>query len=246
MANSAPRPTSTASTCSNATYYEFGRDHWVFARQTRYGQERSFGDGEEELIPLPERLYAGGATSHRGFPINAAGPRDPQTGYPVGGAGVFVNSSSCAPRLPPCAWVGTDLSFVLFHDMGNAFREVLPDLAQLHCVSSSPTAIPAAMSRCPTPPTTLRTTCDFNDFSHALGLGLRYHTPDWAGPRRFQLQPESADLSGLLRLHHSLPQLPIRTWARPATSTSSSVSDRVSDVETAENKVVVSGISREI
>ena len=25
---------------SNATYYDFGRDHWVIARQTRYGQER--------------------------------------------------------------------------------------------------------------------------------------------------------------------------------------------------------------
>ncbi len=53
---------------SNATYYDFGRDHWVIARQTRYGQERSFGNGDEQLIPLPERLYAGGATSHRGFP----------------------------------------------------------------------------------------------------------------------------------------------------------------------------------
>ena len=77
---------------SNSSYYDFGRRHWVIARQTRYGQERSFGNGDEQLIPLPERLYAGGATSHRGFGINAAGPRDPQTGYPVGGAGVFVNT----------------------------------------------------------------------------------------------------------------------------------------------------------
>ena len=52
---------------SNSSYYDFGRDHWVIARQTRYGQERSFGNGDEQLIPLPERLYAGGATSHNVF-----------------------------------------------------------------------------------------------------------------------------------------------------------------------------------
>ena len=51
-------------------------------------------------VPLPERLYAGGATSHRGFGINGAGPRDLQTGYPVGGKAVFVNTLEL--RLPRC------------------------------------------------------------------------------------------------------------------------------------------------
>ena len=115
---------------SNSSYYDFGRDHWVIARQTRYGQERSFGNGDEQLIPLPERLYAGGATSHRGFPINSAGPRDPQTGYPVGGAAVFVNTLELRTPAPALRWVGTDLSFVLFHDMGNAFENVFTGLAR--------------------------------------------------------------------------------------------------------------------
>jgi outer membrane protein insertion porin family len=166
---------------SNSTYYDFGRDHWVIARQTRYGQERSFGDGDEQLIPLPERLYAGGATSHRGFPINSAGPRDPQTGYPVGGAGVFVNTLELRTPAPPLRWVGTNLSFVLFHDMGNAFEkssQIWPAALrtkQPHSWTCRNVTVPY---------TTYNTadTCDFNDFSHALGLGLRYHTP--IGPLR--------------------------------------------------------------
>ncbi len=166
---------------SNATYYDFGRDHWVIARQTRYGQERAFGNGDQLLIPLPERLYAGGATSHRGFPINSAGPRDPQTGYPVGGAGVFVNSLELRPPPPTLRWVGTDLSFVLFHDMGNAFQtssQVWPSalrIKQPHSYTCRNVSAPYTTYNTPD-------TCDFNDFSHAVGLGLRYHTP--IGPVR--------------------------------------------------------------
>ncbi len=169
---------------SNATYYDFGRDHWVIARQTRYGQERSFGNGDQQLIPLPERLYAGGATSHRGFPINSAGPRDPQTGYPVGGAGVFVNTLELRTPPPPLRWVGTDLSFVLFHDMGNAFQtssQVWPSalrIKQPHSYTCRNVSAPYTTYNTPD-------TCDFNDFSHALGLGLRYHTP--IGPVRLDL-----------------------------------------------------------
>jgi outer membrane protein insertion porin family len=166
---------------SNASYYDFGPAHWVFARQTRYGQERSFGDGDEQLIPLPERLYAGGATSHRGFPINSAGPRDPQTGYPVGGAGVFVNTFEIRPPAPTLRWVGNDLSFVLFHDMGNAFQkssQIWPSALRIKQPHSY------TCRNVTTPYTTYNTpdTCDFNDFSHAVGLGLRYHTP--IGPIR--------------------------------------------------------------
>ena len=35
-------------------------------------------------VPLPERFFAGGASSHRGFPENQAGPRDTLTGFPLG------------------------------------------------------------------------------------------------------------------------------------------------------------------
>ncbi len=166
---------------TNSTYYEFGRDHWVFARQTRYAQERAYGTGKQLLIPLPERLYAGGATSLRGFPLNSAGPRDPQTGYPVGGAGAFVNSFELRSPPPTLPYIGTDLSFVLFHDMGNIFQsssDIWPSffrVRQPHSQTCRDVSVPYTDYNTPT-------TCDFNNFSHDLGLGLRYRTP--IGPIR--------------------------------------------------------------
>ena len=178
---------------SNSSYYSFDRRKFVLARNTRYGQERAFGSSEEELIPLPERLYAGGAASLRGFSQNAAGPRDPETGYPVGGAGTLINSTEL--RLPPptLPWLGDSLSFVLFHDMGNVFANASDAWASAlrvrqpdrdACMVLSP---PTASEPIPEPsgtPTSTgpQGTCSFNYFSHALGLGLRYHTP--AGPIR--------------------------------------------------------------
>ena len=106
---------------SNSSYYGFDKGRFVLARNTRYGQIRAFGNGSSELIPLPERLYAGGPVSLRGFSQNAAGPRDPETGFQIGGAGALINSTEL--RLPPptLPWLGNTVSFVLFHDMGNVF-----------------------------------------------------------------------------------------------------------------------------
>ena len=107
---------------TNSSFYGFDKNRFVLARNTRYGQERAFGEENQRLLPLPERLYSGGATSMRGFPINAAGPRDPQTGFPIGGAGALINNTEL--RLPPptLPYVGNSISFVLFHDMGNVFN----------------------------------------------------------------------------------------------------------------------------
>jgi outer membrane protein assembly complex protein YaeT len=178
---------------SNSSYYQFDKRRIVLARNTRYGQERAFGKPEDAMIPLPERLYAGGATSLRGFGSNSAGPRDPETGYPIGGAGALINSTEL--RLPPATlpWIGNTVSFVLFHDMGNVFtnagdawasalrvrqpeRDTCKDLAT---VGNAKSYLPAG----PTTSTGQQGTCSFNYFSHAPGLGLRYHTP--VGPIRF-------------------------------------------------------------
>ncbi len=175
---------------SNSSYYELGRTGITFARNTRYGQERAFGNPSYELIPLPERLYAGGANSHRGFGINAAGPRDPQTGFPIGGAGVFVNSFEL--RLPPptLPYFGTSLSFVPFHDMGNVFTnasDVWPSMLRFRqqnragCRNLAPVTAQNPLTG-PVTSTGQLGTCTFNYFSHALGLGLRYRTP--VGPIR--------------------------------------------------------------
>jgi outer membrane protein assembly factor BamA len=145
------------------------------------------------LIPLPERLYAGGATSLRSFGPNQAGPRDPETGYPIGGAGALINSTEL--RLPPptLPWLGNTISFVLFHDMGNIFTDASdawvsalrihqPDRDSCKVLSPPTTSNPVPEPTGPSTSTGRQGACSFNYFTHAPGIGLRYHTP--VGPIR--------------------------------------------------------------
>ena len=175
---------------SNSSYYRFDKGRVVLARNTRYGQERAFGKLQAELIPLPERLYAGGATSLRSFGPNLAGPLDPETGYPIGGAGALINSTEL--RLPPptLPWIGNTVSFVLFHDMGNVFTNAGDAWASALRVRQPERdkcrdlTVPANTNTPPGPVTSTgwQGACSFNYFSHAPGVGLRYHTP--VGPIR--------------------------------------------------------------
>ena len=175
----------------------FGLDHGriVLARNTRYAQERAYGPASDELIPLPERIYAGGPISLRGFSVNAAGPRDPETGFPIGGAGALMNSTEL--RLPPpnLPWFGTSLSFVVFHDMGNVFtnagdawasiarlRQPNRDACRVLNNSGNTTNLNNPIPSGPSTSTGVQGQCSFDYFSHEPGLGLRYHTP--VGPIR--------------------------------------------------------------
>jgi len=184
---------------SNSSYYAFDKGKFVLARDTRYGQIRAFGNGSSQLIPLPERLYAGGAISLRGFSQNAAGPRDPETGYQIGGAGALTNSTEL--RLPPPSlpWFGNTVSFVIFHDMGNIFtnagdawasifrvRQPNSDACRVLTPPDTSTNPPTAPSPSgPFTSTGRQGDCSFNNFSHSLGAGLRYNTP--VGPIRFDV-----------------------------------------------------------
>jgi outer membrane protein insertion porin family len=173
---------------NNSSYYQLGPRHFVLARNTRFGYERSFGQGQFQYIPLPERLYAGGAQSLRGFSINSAGPRDSLTGFPIGGAGVFANSTELRFPNPQLPYLGTALGFVLFHDMGNVFNnssDIWPSAIrnkQPHSGTCKDLNIADQEQVTRSSSTNTTGTCDFNDFSHAVGLGLRYHTP--IGPIR--------------------------------------------------------------
>ncbi|HTZ90156.1 MAG TPA: POTRA domain-containing protein [Alloacidobacterium sp.] len=174
---------------TNSSYYRFGKlNTWVVARSTRIAVERSYGGPEYDQIPLPERLYAGGAQSHRGFGINAAGPRDSLTGFPIGGAAAFINSTELRMPNPQLPYLGKSLGFVLFHDMGNVFengsdiwpsfiRFRQPDRAGCRNLNEEEQSVPH-----PNSSTGGAGLCSFNYFSHAVGIGLRYHTP--VGPIR--------------------------------------------------------------
>jgi len=183
----------------NATYHAFGKNRpqdrkFVFARQTTVGVENAFGNtsilppgqncpsltettcADLVVIPLAERFLSGGGNSLRGFGLNQAGPRDPVTGFPLGGSGLFTNNLEL--RLPPFTmpYVQDNLSIALFWDAGNVFtdsRTMLNNLLRWRqkdpgvCVQNSPAA----------------KQCDFSYISHAVGLGVRYRTP--VGPVRF-------------------------------------------------------------
>ena len=171
----------------NSSFYPFGRA-FVFARATRFGIEEPLGQTveggpseggstncsstappiTEQVIPLPERFFSGGATSLRGFGLNEAGPRDPCTGFPIGGLALLVfNQELRFPMKLP--YVGNKLGGTLFYDGGNVYS----DVSHIN-LSWKPSS-----------------TTNLNYFSHTVGFGLRYPTP--VGPVRvdfgFQLNP---------------------------------------------------------
>jgi len=175
----------------NSTYHTFFRNRstgqgFVFARSTSVGIENPFGStvlldpaqpvpSGATLIPLPERFYSGGGNSHRGFGLNQAGPRDPFTGFPVGGSAVFLNNLEMRFPNVTLPYVLESIGFTVFEDMGNVFarpQEMLPSLGRFHQPDQD---------FCFHDDTHLK--CNYNYVSHAVGVGVRYQTP--IGPLRF-------------------------------------------------------------
>jgi len=192
----------------NSTYKAFGgkgkpNRQFVFARSTSIGLEQPVRGtrvlppgscplntaGEStctgiSLIPLPEQFFAGGGNSHRGFGLNQAGPRDPDSGFPVGGTALFVNNLEL--RLPPVTLpvLGEGFGFAIFHDMGNVYtsgHDMLKGLLRwhqpdpAHCLEPDGTANSGCLN--------YFNNSGFDYTSHALGVGVRYKTP--IGPLRF-------------------------------------------------------------
>lgn len=146
----------------NTTYHRIGKD-LVLARTTNFGFIEPIGTTIKLLdpldgVPLPERFFSGGATSHRGFPENQAGQRDLTTGFPIGGNALLINGVEL--RFP---LLGDNLRGVLFHDAGNAYRS-LSDISFRY---------------------RQRDRTDFDYLVHTVGIGLRYKTP--VGPVRVDL-----------------------------------------------------------
>ncbi len=188
----------------DSTYYAFGRPNrkLVFARSTTIGLEQAYRGtrvlppgacqvidltnscGPISVIPLPEVFFAGGGNSHRGFGLNQAGPRDPDSGFPVGGTAQFVNSEEL--RFPPVSlpYVGDGFGFAVFHDMGNVFtagHDMLTGTLRWHQPNPAQCLQPGGA-----PNTSCMTRFNNSGYdytSHAVGIGLRYKTP--IGPLRF-------------------------------------------------------------
>ncbi|HVH72447.1 MAG TPA: BamA/TamA family outer membrane protein, partial [Candidatus Dormibacteraeota bacterium] len=181
----------------NSTYHPIKR-RFSFARSLRFGILLPYRDTVSlsfpapttpplpTVIPLPERFFAGGGTSLRGFALNQAGPRDSITGFPVGGQAMLVlNQEIRFPmRLP---FLGTSLGGALFYDGGNVYSRL--SRISLRTYLPSPTVRLENPSQPPSSPNVPMcvTNCsnELNYFSHTAGLGFRYKTP--VGPIRIDL-----------------------------------------------------------
>ena len=151
----------------NSTYYQLRRD-LVLARSTQFGIISRTGG--RPSIPLAERFYSGGSTSIRAFPDFQAGPRDPVTGFPIGGNTLFLNNTEL--RFP---LYGDNLGGVLFHDAGNVYQSLSHFSLRFRQENLQ----------------------DFNYMVQSLGFGIRYRTP--IGPVRLDLSfsPDAPRFFGL-------------------------------------------------
>ena len=150
----------------NSTYHRLSKS-LVLARSTFFGTINRYAGLAD--IPLAERFFSGGSSSHRAFPDNQAGPRDFTTGFPLGGRALFVNSVEL--RFP---MIGDNIGGVLFNDMGNVYSSVSSISMRWH----------------------QRGLQDFDYGVQSFGYGIRYKTP--IGPVRvdLSLSPNSPHFFG--------------------------------------------------
>ena len=190
-------------TYQNSTYTHLGST-FVFARSTRIGIEEPFAGSTESDIPLPERFFAGGGTTLRGFGLNQAGPRDPDTGFPVGGLGLITfNQQLQFPMNLPL--IGSRASGGIFYDAGNVFQT----FSAITLRSAPPMPIVNAAGLCLT-----NCTNDLNYFSHTVGFEIRYHTP--VGPVSIDLAYQLNPANFIVPVNSAAPGGPLTVQRLPA------------------------------
>jgi len=94
------------------------RSDLVFVLSGRLGLAGTFGLGEPELLPLPERFFAGGDYGPRGFPVDGVGPKVVGTNgrlYPIGGNALLLGGAEMRLALT------RSLQLATFLDIGNVY-----------------------------------------------------------------------------------------------------------------------------
>jgi outer membrane protein assembly complex protein YaeT len=140
------------------SYYHKVAGNSVLASNTQFGVIMPFSTGGvfySEYVPLPERFFGGGDASMLGFPLNQAGPRDPVTGFPLGGNALLFHSTEY--RFP---FINDNMQGVFFHDFGNVYSGLSNLSFRFHQNGLT----------------------DFDYMVQAAGFGVRYRTP--VGPVR--------------------------------------------------------------
>jgi outer membrane protein assembly factor BamA len=145
------------------SYYKRITGDLVLASNTQFGLIKPFGVDYSKFnsftwVPISERYFGGGSESMRGFPQNQAGPRDPDTGFPIGGNALLFHQTEL--RFP---FLGENIDGVFFHDMGNIYSAFRNISFRVHQKDLE----------------------DFDYMVHAAGFGIRYKTP--LGPIRLDL-----------------------------------------------------------
>lgn len=101
-----------------ATHYARLRRELSLALSVRVGLAATFGPSTPAELPLPERFFAGGDYTLRGFAIDTVGPQEVGTNgelFPTGGSGLFLGSGELRRD------VGRALTLAAFLDLGNVY-----------------------------------------------------------------------------------------------------------------------------
>jgi outer membrane protein insertion porin family len=153
------------------SFYVPVRPWLVWATNLRLGLAEPFGNSD---VPLSERFFSGGADSLRGFPINGAGPQ-----RPVAVCTDPTNPATCVLIAVP---VGGNMLFIvnsearfpipLKQGLGGA---IFYDGGNVY--------------------SNINFRQFTNDFTHSVGIGLRYQTP--VGPVRFDVGYRITNVPGV-------------------------------------------------
>lgn len=98
----------------SAWYFPFGKT--TFMVRGRFGYARGIFN---KKLPLYERYYVGGIYTIRGLGYGEAGPRDEETGDPIGGTEQLIfNTEYIFPIFPEARFKG-----LIFFDAGNSYEK---------------------------------------------------------------------------------------------------------------------------